>query len=404
MKNLLKIINATLLMLFVINSTFSQQVMLDSKFGKKGKIKIKNVAVRNLFYDANSKFIFITSNEIINDAHSTGITRFKDGLQKINIITGDHDPGFGKNGKVEHTVNSNSGINIQNDSYRWTSSVNNITLINQRTTDKEWLIFNKEDGKISTFPRPDEDYEFFYLRGIYFEESSNKFWGVDNQNIFWYDADRNEKLIHNFDMASYSHPAIQNKDGKFLIPFSLVDKESLKSKWNFLSIENDEISLNAATYETEPRIKLEVWNDHTSVMIQRLNDHLTKCRFYPFEVDENWKTIEYASNNKIGNYTRFIGVGDDILYGYETEQSNSKPISMGIGLSVSRILSENYKLVKLDFTNGQVIRVDLSNILPKNKSIFDLKHIGNDEFIILAKPRKQKRGKRKYFLYKVILK
>lgn len=402
MNNLLKIINAILLMLFVINSSFSQQVMLDSKFGKKGKIKIKNGVARNLFYDANSKFIFITSNEIINDADSTSFNYFKDGLQKINIITGDHDPGFGKDGKVEHIVHSNSGINIESDSYRWTSSGNNITLINQKTTDKGWLIFNKEDGTISTFPRPDEDYEFHYLNGIYFEESSNRFWAVDRENIFWYDTDRNEELIHSFDLLSSSYPAIQNADGKFLIPVRQA-KESMKSKWNFLSIENDEISINTTTYETELSIKLAVWNDHTSVMIHRLDD-VTKCRFNPSEVDGNWKTIEYANYNKIDSYTKFIGAGDDILYGYETEQSNSESVSVGNGVSVSSILSVNYRLVKLDFSNGQVTSVDLSKVLPDNKRISDIKHIGNDAFIILAKSQSYKRAKRKSFLYKIILK
>ena len=78
------------------------------------------------------------------------------------------------------------------------------------------------------------------------------------ENIFWYDTDRNEELIHSFDLLSSSYPAIQNADGKFLIPVRQA-KESMKSKWNFLSIENDEISINTTTYETELSIKLAVW-------------------------------------------------------------------------------------------------------------------------------------------------
>ena len=391
MTKLFKITSTLLLVVFGITSASSQEAVLDSKFGKKGKLELKGGYVSNLFYDTNSKHIFITTSLIKIDRFSSRYVYYKDGVQKINLITGNNEIDFGKKGKVVHSVNS---INSTRGNQNWISSKNNIICLNNRTKDKEMLIFDKKEGTIRTVTNPINP---SIEKSLYFDESDNKLLVEDDDELYWHEADGNKKFIHELNAKSITYDVVKNLEGELLIPIKEYSSEKeVNNKWSFLSIEKEEILTNHS-FDADRRTELKVWNDYESGLIEISKDTL-RCRFDALDSEDDWKAIAYESTPR--TFPLIFDKGDNILYGYTIETTYKNE-----GKEMPRfkdIQSAKFILLKFDFTTGQVIKTDLTHILPIWGGIKGFKHLGNDEFIVLVYHLKKR--KEKLDLYKFMLK
>ena len=220
MRQLTTILGFFLIVISVNMEVYGQKLIRDSEFGKRGKLKIDVNFYSQLFYDKDSKSIFIASYEVVPDLDSTSYYNYKDLVLKINTETGKPVKGFGKNGKVIHSIKSKN-LNSSGSENLFLST-NKIICLNYYRQDKEILLFDKQDGTISTFPKPTED-KIEFNKFIFFDEKKNSFLLHGNEELFWYDDQHNKKFIQNINSEKYYYlgyrefPAFKNSENKTIV-------------------------------------------------------------------------------------------------------------------------------------------------------------------------------------------
>jgi len=136
------------------------------------------------------------------------------------------------------------------------------------------LIFNKLDGTISTFPKPDYDFKK-QNRFRHFDEKNNRFLIVENKKLFWYDAKKNKELLHSINTKSRYLRPITNFKHNIVVPIIDYHPEidSTKINWKFLSINENEVAI-VNSFEKERRTPWRVWkwNDNSLGLIQTFID------------------------------------------------------------------------------------------------------------------------------------
>jgi len=165
----------------------SQKLKHDKSFGSKGRIEIKlyyaNVKPFLLF-DSERRSLFVASSNQQRDGFSYNFQYYTDFIYKIDISTGKLDKTFSDDGLAEHSINSQQ----HGGSGRyWQASENKIICFNYYTPDKDILIFDKDDGKLTYFPKTETKSKFRLTSFIYYDENKNRFLTQDNNNLHWQD-------------------------------------------------------------------------------------------------------------------------------------------------------------------------------------------------------------------------
>ena len=187
-------------------------------------------------------------------------------------------------------------------------------------------------------------------------------------------------------MKCHYTSVVRNSQNKVLVSIAESNHEvdSAKTKLKFLSIENNNATI-IDSFDTTLETQLKSWSDSTSSLIQILNDTI-KCRFNSLDIAEAWEPIKYSLSKD--DFIRFIDRKDSVLYAYMTEQI----YEYNTLFKKSTHKSNKYTLLKFDFETSNFIEKSISDLLLYEISIADIKHIGNDEFIISALYKKKESG------------
>lgn len=389
-------------------SSLAQSFELDKNFGKNGRVKINNGWSHNIFYDQDTQYIYLTYTKIVNNNFSGGFRYYKDGVCKIDIITGDYDKQFGHKGNSIHSLNSSKRTCWAGET--WQSSGNEIFNLNYRTEDKDILIFDMLDGSIRTFPSVmkmhSDSLEFPLPLPIYYDHQNDRFLTIYDNKIFWFYRDHYDVVDSFTSLVDktcevYGIKFITEKNDSVIVllrEYFFDEETSLNHK--IISINHKIIAINNEnstlldSFKTGPNTGSDLWGnkrpgiclyDPDSIYIKTdvtvKNDYWTGLDREGSKFHE-YKFINYT-NNKIIALSK-MSVPDD--YNHD---------------GFYAVIDEYYSITKINIGTGKLDTYSLDSVIPEDMFITKIESIGENTYFILV--RKAKKKKSQYYLYKVIL-
>ncbi len=387
--------NVIIFISLLITSCLSGQILrIDKDFGSNGKLKLKSGYVKKIFYESGDSSFYLTYKDSSYDNFSYGYEYFEDGVYKLDIRTGEYDQNFGKKGHSKHVKNSKE--KTYSGRY-WYFSEDAILCINYDAADIDFLIFDRANGDLSLFPRPESHHGNF----IYFDKNNNRILLSGPTELMWCDAEgRLEYLeIEGYSGQNAESVSIELIDSSpdslvFLIQEYNPDLDSLQFNYKITSLAGYESRL-LHSFKSE-YLYLNKWDHSRSALIMKSESYFT---FHLDLLHTGSERSQIAMPVDSQASLKFIDEADSVIYAIKRTRFNER-----WDLVQNRITSYDEKkdtIVTIDLTSNEILEYSLKGVISSNMHISQIKHIGNREFIILAYERK--RRKIKYFLYKVFI-
>lgn len=372
----------------------AQNLRLDSDFGKEGRVQLEYDGFAKIFYDASYNSVYVC-HSVREDGEYSNQYYYTDGIFKYDANSGLLDDEFGKDGYAFHEVGPTKR---KNGGVYWHATDENLICINRGIDQKEILIYYKEDGYLKCFPKPDST-KYLDANFVHYDESKNRFLLVDGKDVCWYSASGVKEY---FGIEKYLD--VRTREIGCMI-LSVTPDSILFIVSEYLEVDDSKGVQRKIFSKVENNINLirkfeptrSIWNkkwDSGGAATCSYDNDFSKHMFDLYLNTGDWSKVEVPETR--GVLIDFIDQSGISLYG--TDERWRKPEFDEPKVSW---IFEDYLLFVINIISQELSRYSLSDLLPNNSSISSVKHIGDNEFIILTSEKKRKKHKK--YLYKVIL-
>lgn len=386
-----------IVLIFVGSDLSAQGLRIDVDFGNNGRVELKHIhnVFTKLFYDKNYNSIYVCYSYDEEGEYSKQ-NFYTDGIFKIDLQTGDLDTKFGSGGEVFHTVES---YNRDNGSVYWHSTDENIVCINRTSKDKEILIYSKSDGNLWSFIKPDS-HKILYSHFSYYDIKWNRFLLTNEKSIGWYD----ENAYQEQQEISKFIDSQARSIGCLTLSFE-PDSMILLVKENFGGTISDSLQYKVMSIVRDTVTLLHTFqSSENGITIQFDNGEFARIGYADYPIHYNMTLFSKSGECSrlelpatFGDYFRIIDHSNEVFYGLDElyEFAHLKE-----GENIPLRIVKDYLLIIIKGGN-EINEYSISSILPNNLQIESVKHIGNNEFLVLSEEKK--RSRRNKYLYKLVL-